>query len=75
MLVYGCRLTCAMMVREAISEQPANNQLALWLRMQGYSYAHISRVIGTNKGQVWRTINGPVRRAIYSLIEHSVAAL
>ena len=40
----------------------------LWLKMQGHSYREIAEIMGLNQGSVWRVINHPIKRSVYSIL-------
>jgi len=69
---YGCRTTVASQVHDAILSMSPRNQMMLWFRMMGMSYRQIGIVAHCNKGTAWRVVHGPVKCAVYSILEKAV---
>ena len=67
----GCHQSVAEKVYHALCELPERDCIVLWMRLQGRSYSDIGALTELNKGSVWKIINGPVKRSIYSVIERS----
>ena len=67
----GCHQSVAEKVYSSLCELPEKDSIVLWMRLQGRSYSDIAELVEINKGSVWRIINGPVKRCIYSVIERS----
>lgn len=69
----GCHQSVASKVYDALCCLPEKDCIVMWLRIQGRSYGDIGELMDMNKGMVWKIVHGPVRRSVYSIIEHSTA--
>ncbi len=67
----GCHQSVAERVYLALCDLPEEDSKVLWFRLQGESYGRIAKIMDMNKGMVWKIINGPIKRSIYSVIEKS----
>lgn len=68
MLQYGCRLSIAEQVQQAITDRPEIEAQILWMKLRGDSYSQIAEAIGLNKGSVWRLVNSQIKNTVYSVL-------
>lgn len=65
----GVRYSIAHRVQEALEARTDTENMVFWLRLQGRNYADIADELRISKSMVWRMIHGPIRNAVYSVLE------
>ena len=66
-LMRGCQFSIAEKVRQALADQPAEEPMVLWMRINGASYQEIADVLDCNKGTAWKFVNRRLRDHVYSV--------